>query len=634
MVKQRHGLRLMWLLVVLIGSAGLLQAKMVKTAKAESRPATTQSTEAPLDVEPGMIPVFRVAGLLKEVPEEVAFSFELEGPPTLHDLLIRIEQAAEDDDVRALVLTFDTPTMGWAQAQELRGVLEDFRDSGKDIYCYLEEADARTYLVACGATKIYMPPTGDLLLIGLHAEQMYFKGLLDKLGLTADMIHIGDYKTAGEPFTRTEPSEPAKEMLDWLLTDLYQQMVENIAVNREISEKRVRALIDRGPFTAEQAFDANLVDEIMYAEQLSSTLRERYGEEVVFDHHYARERGPEVDFSNPFSFFSSIGKMMRKKEHRTRSNIAVVYAQGMIVTGSTQRDIFGESSSMGSTSMRRILDRVRLDDDIKAVVLRIDSPGGSALASDIIWEAAHRLNETKPLVVSMGNVAASGGYYISVGSATIYADPATITGSIGVVGGKLVTKGLWDWAGVNFYSKSYGKNADLFSSHKPFTEQQRETFRNHMTQVYDAFKDRVRMGRQEALSQDLESLAGGRVYTGRQAKAKGLIDELGGLREAIACAAEKAELEDYDLLILPERKNFMEMLFEPPQEDDDEHLGSPAVLQGLSVAKGQDWLSSYLYGLSRLDPLAARSLMGTLQRIELLGKEQTLLVLPGELNVR
>jgi protease-4 len=289
---------------------------------------------------------------------------------------------------------------------------------------------------------------------------------------------------------------------------------------------------------------------------------------------------------------------------------------------------------MGSTTMRRILDRARRDDDIKAVVLRVNSPGGSALASDIIWEASRRLNETKPLIVSMGDVAASGGYYISVGSATIFADPATLTGSIGVVGGKLVTKGLWDWAGVNFYTKSYGKNADLFSTHKQFTEQQRETFRSHMSKVYKAFKDRVLEGRRNELSRDLEELAGGRVYTGRQAKAKGLVDRLGGLREAIACAAEQAELEEYELLILPERKNFMEMLFEPQGTEDDENLDGPAVLQGLLIGKDRHWLSGYLQGLARLDPIAARSVIRSLLRIELLGKEQTLLVLPGELNIR
>ncbi|NLX12825.1 MAG: signal peptide peptidase SppA [Phycisphaerales bacterium] len=583
------------------------------------------------------VAVFNLSGALREAPVEIEFGFNWEKPASLHDLLEKFEKAGKDERLKAIVLTFDSPAFGWAQMQEMRQSIHKLRAAGKEVFCYLEQAGPSVYMLATAASRIALTPTGNVQLVGLSSEQTYFKGLLDKLGLAADMICVGDYKGADEPFTRTGPSEQSKEMMDWLIKDLYEQMIEAIADGRHLQPNNVRRLIDRGPFTAREAREAGLIDELVYAEDLTNALRERYGTEIDFVHNYGQDKGPNIDFSNPFSFFSSIGKMMGKSKPKASDTIAVVYIEGVIMTGRTEPSLFGESNSVGSTTLRRVLTKARDDENIKAVVLRVNSPGGSATASDIIWHAASELSETKPLVVSMGNVAASGGYYVSAAGVNIFAEPGTLTGSIGVVGGKLITKGLWDWAGVSFHETNYGKNADLYSANRAFSEEQRATIQRHMQQTYEDFKDRVQQGRGDRLSKDLEDLAGGRVYTGRQAAANGLVDRLGGLREAIEYAAAEAGISKYDIRALPEPKNFLDMLFEgmtEGKEKDSDNLGGDITYRprfpGWSLPAGQAILSI----LKQADPLRAQAIRRGLLRIELLNRESVLTVLPTEILIR
>lgn len=576
------------------------------------------------------VAVFRLTGELQEAPAE--FILFKTDRVNFYELLKRLGRAKRDTGLKAVVLLFDNPMIGWAQRQELRQAIQELKAADKDVYALLEDERAATYLMATPASRIYMVPTGGLNLIGLHLEQIYLKGLLDKIGVTADIEHVGAYKGAGEPFTRTGPSEEVQEMLDWLVNDLFEQMVQQIAEDRQLTADQARGLIDRGPFTAKQAQEAKLIDEVAYPEDFMATLRQRYGT-VKLVHNYGEKKLPEVDLSSPFGLFRFFGEVMAKSQARTRTQIAVVYVDGMIVTGKTEEGLFGSAGRVGSTSMRRLLARVRDDDQIKAVVLRIDSPGGSAVASDIIWHATQSLGD-KPFIVSMGNVAASGGYYVAAGGGQVFADPATITGSIGVVGGKLVTKGLWNWFGINFHEISRGKNADLYSTKQPFTEEQRQIVRNYMQEVYQAFKDRVTEGRGDRLRDDLENLAGGRIYTGRQAHAKGLVDQLGGLQDAIKFAADEANVSTYDVVQLPEPKNFFELLVKSfTGEDLDEDGESVQVVNHGWLMKAP--AATELLGvLSKVDPVKAQAAIEMLRRLEMLSQESALLVMPEALIIR
>jgi len=582
------------------------------------------------------IAVFHLSGPILETPSGIGFGFDLEPRRSLHQLLEQFRKAEADDRVKAVVLTFEEPLIGWAQMQELRSAIMRLRKGNKDVYCYLESAGSGVYQLATAASRICLAPAGELAVMGLHIECAYLKGLLDKIHLEADIEQIGAYKGAGEPLTRTEPSPEAREMMEWLARDLFDQMVDTIAEGRAIPPERVRALIDRGPFNAAEALEAELVDETLDAGAFLETLYEKHGQATKLVHNYGAKKGPGIDLSNPFAFFSLIGKAMAKSKRSAKASVALVYVDGFITTGKTEPSLFGESENAGSTTLRRVLARARQDDSVKAVVLRVSSPGGSALASDIMWKAACKLADAKPLVVSVGNVAASGGYYVSAGASTIFADAGTITGSIGVIGGKLVTKGLWDWLGVSFHELSLGQNADLYTTNRRFDDRQRALVRKQMQHVYDLFVDRVVRGRGKRLAKDLKDVAGGRVFTGKQALALGLVDRLGGLENAIAFAAGQANVSDYQIRVMPEPSSFLDVFLKGLISGEDEEEGS-----GVGVrATGARWLlklpavRQLLAVLAKADPARARAVRRSLLRLELLRRYGTLLVMPDELLIR
>jgi len=478
-----------------------------------------------------------------------------------------------------------------------------------------------------------MPQAGELQLTGLYLEAAYLKGLLDKIGIQADILHVGAYKGAGEPFTRTGPSEEARQMMDWLIDDLFEQMVQTIAEGRGLTPADVRGLIDRGPFSAAEALDARLIDEIVAADRFVDSLKERYGEAVRLVRNYAVDKGPELDMSSPWAFFKLIGEMVKKRPERDKNNIAVVYVNGMIVTGQTEPGFWGDGDRVGSTDIRRTLARLAEDDSIQAVVIRVDSPGGSAMASDIIWEAVRELAEVKPVAVSMGNIAASGGYYLAVGAPMLFADPGTLTGSIGVVGGKVVTKGLWDWAGVSFYEVQRGAHADLMNSNRVFDEQQRAMMRRQLERVYAMFKDRVSRSRAERLKRSLEQIAEGRVFTGRQAHELGLVDRLGGLADAVAYVADQAGLKTYNVRYLPEQRGFLDRMIRQMTGQDEEEGGGVDLHAGGHLAEelyDRAAVRQLLEVVRRVDPARARALARAWARVDLLSCEGLLAVMPWE----
>lgn len=581
------------------------------------------------------VAVFRLHGPLQEAPREFDLAWDMEPRHSLFDLLRRFRQAQDDPSLKAVVLTFDKPSLGWGQMQEMRAEIVRLREAGKDVYCYIEDASSSLYLLTSVASKVVMTPTGMLNLLGLHVDQAYFKGLLDKLQLEADVVQIGSYKAAAEPFTRTAPSDEAREMIEWLVDDLFEQMVGMIAKARDLPAERVRQLIDQGPFHATQALEAGLVDELAHTDTFVESIRERHGRDITFAHDYGKDEQPELDFSNLFRFFQQIGQMMNRPTPARKDAVAVIYVNGMIVTGRTEQSLFGEAGSTGSTTVRRALDRAVRDDSIKAIVLRVDSPGGSALASDIIWHAAREADKAKPVVASMGNLAASGGYYVSTGGRQIVADPGTITGSIGVFGGKLVTRDLWGWVGLTFHETQRGRNADLYSSARPFDERQRQVITGTLERIYDEFKDRVAQSRGDRLTKEIEELAGGRVFTGRQAMEGGLVDHLGGLEDAIRLAAAEADIDAYEVRMVPEPRSFLDLFIRglTGQKDEKDE-------RRIDVGHDLKWtfqaptIREMLPLLEGMDPLRASAILRSLMRIELLARENVLLALPAEIVIR
>lgn len=481
----------------------------------------------------------------------------------LRKQVARIDQAAEDDKIQGLVLRVRDVSLGRGARHEIRQAIARFRATGKPAVAELEAAMAPGYLIACACDEIRMPESGFLVLPGIRAEPMFYKGLLAKVGVKADFIHVGEAKGAAEPYTRRKWSAPVKANITSMLDDLYEQMIDTIAMDRPMKRGRVVEAIDRGLLTATQAKEFGLIDELAYSGSLREDLAERHdGGKVVFVRNYGKKK-VDTDFSGPAGFFKLMGMLAggSNKSRGTGDKVAIVYAVGPIMTGESDTDPFGSSKSVGSTTIVEALREAADDERVKAIVLRVNSPGGSAVASDLMWNAIQRID--KPVVASMGDVAASGGYYISMGCDHIFAEPTTVTGSIGVVGGKMAISGLLEKIGVTTDLVARGKNSGLFSTTSKFSDSERKVMLSLMDDTYDQFTAKAADGR--GLSQDrIKELGGGRVYTGKQAERLELIDELGDLRAAIAKAKELAGIDADDKVKIdtyPEATDFFESLF-------------------------------------------------------------------------
>lgn len=577
---------------------------------------------------------FHLSGTLLETPQDDSFPLAMGKMTSLKSLLERLAEARDDDAVKALALTYDGMSMGFAQLQEVRQALLKFKAVDKRVFVHADSLSTGTYALLSAASDLSVVPTSDVWLIGLYAEQPYAKGLLDKIGVQPDILQLEDYKSAAELFNRTGPSEAAEANMNWLLDGIHEDLIKMIAESRGLSTERVRALIDDGPYTAERALEVGLIDKVQYREDFVAELKGIYGDDVAFDSDYGEEKGPKIDFNNPFFFLSIFKEMFGKPTKAKKDSVAVVYVEGMILPGYSQPSLFGGSSGAYSGDISRALDKAAEDDTVKAVVLRVDSPGGSALASEIIWNATQRVRAKKPLIVSMGNVAGSGGYYVACGADAIFADATTITASIGVVGGKLVTTDMWGKLGITFYDYKRGENSDLLNTARPFNEQQRKRVYGWMKEIYEVFKGHVVAGRGSKLTKPIDKLAGGRVFTGRQAHEYGLVDKLGGFEDAVAYAAKKASIGDYDIRIIPEPKNFLDILFEElsgeGEDSSDLSVKSSVNLFGSDASLFQPILPI----LQRLDPMRAQAVMRVLQRLELIHSEHVILVMPQEIIIR
>ena len=493
----------------------------------------------------------------------------------LRETVARIDKAAADKSIAGAVLDIQNSEIGRGKIYELRAAIQRFRATGKKMHAQFELAMSADYLIACACDEISMPETGVIILPGVHAEATFYKGLFEKLGIRADFMHVGDFKGAAEPLTREKYSEPVRENMTALVDSLYDEMVTTVVKDRPLSVAQVKEIIDTGLITAKSAKQLGLIDRIAYPDTLRNDLAESYdASPLVYVENYGQKK-VDTDFSGPMGFIKLMQAVMGGDSAAKRDGgkkIAVVYALGPITTGKSQADPFG-SEVMGSTTIVEALRTANDDKQVAAIVLRIDSPGGSALASDLIWHETQVIK--KPIVASMGDVAGSGGYYIAMGADKIIATPGTITGSIGVVGGKLAVRGLYKKLGITTETIERGRNSGLFSSSGPFTDSERDVVRAMMDDAYDQFTSKAADGRKMPVDK-LRKLAGGRVYTGRQALANGLVDELGTLDDAIQAAKQLAGIDkDTKVTIerLPEPTNFFESLFGELDAEKEVSLG-------------------------------------------------------------
>jgi len=574
--------------------------------------------------------VFRLYGEITESPSEDDFGFGTASSVSLKDLVARIKKAGDDPAVKAVVLLSDGVSIGLAQIEELRQALGQVRKGGKEIYAHSDSMSMGGYLLFSGASRLSVTPTGDLWIDGLHGETMYLRGLLDMIGVKPDFLTCGAYKSAAETFMRTSPSPEADKMYNWLFDGLYEASLNRIAQGRKVDVAKARAWIDAGPYTAETARKAGLIDAIEHRQDFSKMLKSKFGKDVVLDKKYGEKKTPKFDLTSPFAaikiWTDLMGEMQKKKSGKNA--VAIVYVEGGIALGASKPSPFGKSGAM-SSDIRKALDEAAADDSIKAVVLRVNSPGGSAVASEIILDATRRVKAKKPFVVSMGDVAGSGGYYVACGSDTIFADEATITGSIGVVAGKLVTTAMWKNVGITFKPYKRGANAGMLTSDAVFSSAERERMQSWMDEIYGVFKKHVVAIRGDRLKKPIDELAGGRVYTGRQALELGLVDKIGTLQDAIDHVAAKAKLTDYEVRVVPEPKNFLELLLEELSGEKDK---SKEIR--LAAERPASLVELAMPHLQHLDPERVRVIRSALQRLQLVQQEGVVLIMPEALTVR
>ena len=526
----------------------------------------------------------RVSGALPDYVPDNAFNRLFGNPPqSLGSLMAQFRKAKVDKRISAMVLDIDASDTGWAKAEEIRGAIEDFRSSGKPVYAFIETGFNKDYYIAAACDKIYVPPSGELFVTGLAADVMFFRGSLDKLGVYPDMYQIGKYKSAGDMFTQKEMTEAHREYINSLLDDLYGRYVEGIAKGRNKSIDDVKKIIDNAPYNAAQAKEAGLIDGAMYRDDVDKELKKRLG--------YKDSDNLRIASAGDYRKITQESLGLNKGE-----KIAIVYASGDIVSGSSTFGSSGEET-IGSDSLAKVLKEVRDDNSIKAVVLRIDSPGGSGLASDIIWKAVELVKEKKPVVVSMSDVAASGGYYIATGANKIVAQPSTITGSIGVVGGKPVVKGFYDWLGITNEYVMRGTNAGMFRESEKFSDSERKKFQEFLQSTYDDFITKVGKGRGKDKTY-IDSIGQGRVWTGRQGKEKGLVDEYGGLDRAIEIAKQLANIpadKGVQRIIRPQPPTFWDELFSDSGADEADATAAVKQQQAMVAAMPEDMRHAFRY---------------------------------------
>ena len=529
--------------------------------------------------------VLKIGGDLQEMEPGGVIGQFFEAPPTVRSLVDALRKAKVDRRISSVVIRPAGAAALWGKVQEIRDAITDFRSSGKPIIAYLEYGGEQEFYLASACDKVFLMPSASLDLTGIASYELFLRGTLDKVGAYPDTLHIGQYKTASNTFTERTFTPAHLEMAQSLNADLYEQLIRGLADGRHKSETEIRALVDHGPFLPEDAIRAGLVDDVAYEDELDDKVKLASGTARFLDEADYRRVSP-----------ASLGLNRGPR-------IAVIYATGMIASGQSSYDS-PSGQVLGSDTMAEYLRKARADSSIKAIVLRIDSPGGSAIASDVIWREVMLTRGVKPVIASMSDVAASGGYYIAMPAHVIVAQPATLTGSIGVVMLKFVIDGTLKKLGMNVEGVTNGKYAGLYSPVRAFTPEERAKVQEQMQATYDTFVEKAADGR-NTTPERIDKVGQGRVWTGRQAKEIGLVDELGGLERALAVAKQRARLppdSEVEVVVYPGRKSIYEIVKNPfGSSESSTALGA---MLGFRDPKGLQLLTAPLRLFRRGEPLA------------------------------
>jgi len=516
--------------------------------------------------------VLRLSGDMPETEPGGFFGSLIESPPTVRSIVQMLRKAKVDSRISSVIIKPTGQAALWGKIQEIRDAIQDFRRSGKPIVAFMEYGGEQEFYLSSACDKVFLMPAASLDLTGMASYELFLRGTLDKIGAYPDALHIGDYKTASNTFTEKTFTPAHREMAESLNTDLYEQLVRGIADGRHKSEAEVKALIDHGPFLPEDAMRAGLIDDLAYEDEVDDKIKLTPGTPNYIDMSDYRQVAP-----------TSLGL-----ERGPR--IAVIYASGLIASGRSADSPGGDV--VGSDTINEYLRKARADNSIRAIVLRVNSPGGSAIASDVIWREMLLTKNRKPLIASMSDVAASGGYYIAMPAHAIVAEPSTLTGSIGVVLTKFVIDGTLKKLGMNMEGVSRGRFADLYSPVRPFSPEERARVFENMQATYDTFVEKAAQGR-NTTPEKIDAIGQGRVWTGRQAKQIGLVDELGGLDRAIALAKQRARIpqeSEVELVVYPPRRSFYDVVRSPFGATDGSStlasmlgLRNPRIVQALTA---------------------------------------------------
>jgi protease IV len=536
--------RALWLVIALIGIALIVSIVGTMVLYMLVSPAPRVADRSTLVLRPG--------GELHEVlPNDLLQLVGRTDAKTVRGYVDALRRAKIDKRIAAVLLApreIESPF--WAKVQELREAVIDFKRSGKPVYAFLEYGGDREYYLATAADKIYLVPSSTLDLTGVATYELFLRGTLDWVGTYPDFLHIGDYKTAINTLTEKTFTPAHKEMTASLNRDHFEQLVRGIADGRRKSEAEVRAAIDQGPLLPENALHMGLVDDLAYEDELDDLVEPVGGP--------GRLRLVESD--------DYAGVTWQSLGVRPRSKIAVLNAVGAITSGRGGYDPVN-GNVIGSDSLVKQIREIRADRSIRAIVLRVDSPGGGSTASDVIWRElmiSKSGDQARPLIVSMSDLAASGGYYLAMAGDVIVAQPGTLTGSIGIYTGKFVTGGTLGKVGANVESVSHGRHAEIHSPDRPFNNEERGKVMESMQAFYDQFVEKVADAR-HTTPEKIDQVAQGRVWTGRQAKQVGLVDQLGGLMDAIAIAKQRAHIaadEEVEIAVYPPRRSLYDVLTE------------------------------------------------------------------------
>ncbi len=559
--------------IVFVGLVGVI------LVFAAIRMASSFSGERPVAVADNSVLILNLEGTVPEqAPVDVSIPYLQQEPPlTVLDTWKLLRRAASDTRVKALVLEPRGLDAGWAKLEELRAEIVAFKQSGKPVYAYLRNAGTAEYYLATAADKIYMAPEDELDVKGIRAELMFLKGTLDKLGVTMEFEHVGKYKDAPDTFTKTSPSPETLEVTNEILDQYYGNMVQVIADGRKLPPGAVRGVIDQGPFIGKSALDSGLVDALIFEDEMLGQLNTnlKTGLKKIGARSYSKAAGADP---------------------AGRSRIAYVTGDGEITRGNPGEDV--SDSGITAFSMVKVLRQVADDSSIKGVILRVDSPGGDGIASDDILHEMKLLSKKKPVLISMSDLAASGGYFIAMTGDPVVAYSNTLTGSIGVFFGKVNLSGLYDKIGMKKELLTRGHFAAIDSENKPLTPEEKDKVQKEIQVFYRGFVERVAEARKRPYDQ-VEPLAQGRVWLGAQAKMNGLVDEIGGLDRAVEMIKQRTNIpasEQVTLVTYPPRRTILEMLLK--NSTDNSELESAIK----AVAGNLPWRSLAHGGVQRLMP--------------------------------